>query len=169
MLNQLDSKRYCISAAERDVSSRIDAARASVCLSHRSTAATGVIWFAAERPAGRRCRSIADAGAQQQRRPPCCARQGARSTALSSKCGQRHVASRRRRLNTDLSSIFGDFRWSRFCHFVFWSAWLAWCFYVLRQLVVLWGGLISFPHLHLYSCSFIWLGRQLRDAWWWLA
>jgi len=38
-------------------------------------------------------RAAACAGAQQQRR---------RSTALSSKCGQRHVDSRRRRLNTDL-------------------------------------------------------------------
>jgi len=38
-------------------------------------------------------RAATCAGAQQQRR---------RSTALSSKCGQRHVDSRRRRLNTDL-------------------------------------------------------------------
>jgi len=55
-------------------------------LSHRSTAAAACGGFAAERPAGRRHRSIAaGAGAQQQRR---------RSRALSSKCGQCHVDSR---------------------------------------------------------------------------
>jgi len=48
--------------------------RPAVCLSHRSTAAA-CDGFAAERPAGRRCRSIAGTGTQQQRR---------RSTALSS-------------------------------------------------------------------------------------
>jgi len=65
--------------------------RLSVCLSHQSTAACG--GFAAEHPAGRRYRSIAGACVQQQRR---------RGTALSSKCGQCHVDSRGRRLNTDL-------------------------------------------------------------------
>jgi len=48
---------------------------------------------AAERPVGRRYRSTA-VGAQQQRRR--------RTTAVSSKCEQCHVYSRRRRLNTDL-------------------------------------------------------------------
>jgi len=45
---------------------------------------------------GRRYRSIAGAGAQQQRRR-------AAGAALTDKCGQCHVDSRRRRLNTDLS------------------------------------------------------------------
>ena len=40
----------------------------SVCLSHRSTVAAACSGFAAERPAGRRYRSIAGAGAQQQMR-----------------------------------------------------------------------------------------------------
>ena len=53
--------------------------RPSVCLSHPSVAAAACGRFAAECPAGRRYRSIAGAGAQQQRR---------RSTALSSKYGQ---------------------------------------------------------------------------------
>jgi len=68
--------------------------RLSVRLSHRSTDAAVAGGFAAERPAGMRYRSIAGAGAQQQRR---------RSTALSSKCGQCHVDSGGTRLNTDSS------------------------------------------------------------------
>ena len=69
--------------------------RSSVSLSYRSTAAAALGGFAAERRAGRRYRGtryrrrVAGAGAQQQRR---------RSTALSSKCGQRHADSRRRGL-----------------------------------------------------------------------
>jgi len=39
--------------------------RPSVCLSHRSTAAAACGGFAAERPAGRRYRPIASAGAQR--------------------------------------------------------------------------------------------------------
>jgi len=61
--------------------------RLSVRLSHLSTAATSTDGFAAECTAGRRYRSIA-AGAVLQ--------------ALSSKCGQRRVESRRRRFNTDV-------------------------------------------------------------------
>jgi len=37
-----------------------------------------------------------------EERPPCAEQQRRRSTALSSRCGQRHVESRRRRLNTEL-------------------------------------------------------------------
>ena len=59
--------------------------RQSVCLSYRSTTGAACGGFAAERSAGRRYRTIAGAGAQQQRR---------RSTAHSSKCGQCHVDSR---------------------------------------------------------------------------
>ena len=55
----------------------------SVCLSHRSTAAVACAGLAAERLAARRNRSLAGASIQRQR-------------------GQRHVDSRRRRLNTDL-------------------------------------------------------------------
>jgi len=40
----------------------------SVCLSHQSVAAVACLGFAAGRPAGRRYRSMAGAGAQQQRR-----------------------------------------------------------------------------------------------------
>jgi len=61
--------------------------RLSVRLSHLSTAATSTDGFAAECPAVRRYRSIA-AGAVLQ--------------ALSSRCGQRRVESRRRRFNTDV-------------------------------------------------------------------
>jgi len=50
------------SAVERD------GVRTSVCLSRRSTAAAASGQFAAERPASRRYRSIAGAGAQQQTR-----------------------------------------------------------------------------------------------------
>jgi len=57
--------------------------RLSVCLSHRSTAAVACAGLAAERLAARRNRSLAGASIQRQR-------------------GQRHVDSRRRRLNTDL-------------------------------------------------------------------
>jgi len=57
--------------------------------SHQSTATTVASGFAAERPASRRYRSTA-AGAALQ------------APALSSKCGQRHAESRRRRLNTNL-------------------------------------------------------------------
>ena len=64
----------------------------SVCLSHRSTAATAAGGFAAERHAGRRYRSIA-AGTVLQ------------ATALSSKCEQCLVESRRRRLNTKLFTL----------------------------------------------------------------
>ena len=49
--------------------------------------------FAAERPAGKRYRSIAGADAQQQQR---------RSTVLSSKCEQCHVDTRETRPNTNL-------------------------------------------------------------------
>ena len=78
--------------------------RLSVCLSHLSAASRAAGGFTAEPPAGRRYRSIAASAAysaaqthQQQRR---------RSTALSSKCGQRHVYSRRRRLSrTAISSL----------------------------------------------------------------
>jgi len=72
--------------------------RTSVCrtssasLSHRSTAATAVGGFVAERPAG--ARSIDS-----------CAHRAAGAPALSSNCGQRHVESRRRRLNTDVFSV----------------------------------------------------------------
>ena len=58
----------------------------SICLSHRSTSAAACGGFAAERPPGRRYRSIAGAGAKQERY---------RSTALGSKCGQCHADSRR--------------------------------------------------------------------------
>ena len=68
--------------------------RPSVRLSHQSTAAAACGGFAAKHPAGRRYRSIAGAGAQQQRR---------RSTAISRKCVQCRVDSRGTRLNTDLS------------------------------------------------------------------
>ena len=54
--------------------------RPSVCLSHRSTVAAAAGGFAAERPAA--------AGDVQQ------------VPALSGKCGQRHIDSQRRRLNT---------------------------------------------------------------------
>ena len=68
--------------------------RPPVSLSRRSTAAAECGGFAAERPAGRTYRSTAaGTGAQQQRR---------RSTAFSSKCEQRHVYRRRRKLHTDL-------------------------------------------------------------------
>ena len=60
----------------------------SVRPSHQSTATTVASGFA-ERPASRRYRSTA-AGAALQ------------APALSSKCGQRHAESRRRRLNTNL-------------------------------------------------------------------
>ena len=60
--------------------------RLSACPSaHRSTTGAACGGFAADRPAGRRHRSIAGAGAQQQRR---------HSTAFGSKCGQCHVDSR---------------------------------------------------------------------------
>ena len=74
----------------------------SVCLSHRSTAGAACGWFAAERPANRRYpwtvagalrRLSAGANARQQRR---------RSTALGSKCGQRHVDSHRRKPHSGL-------------------------------------------------------------------
>ena len=58
-------------------------------VTYRSTTATAAGGFAAERPAGRRYQSTA-AGAVLQ------------APALSSKFGQRYVANRRRRLNTDL-------------------------------------------------------------------
>ena len=63
----------------------------SVCLSVPSipTAAAACGGFAARRPASRRYRSIA-------------ARRVYSSTAVSSKCEQCHVYSRRRRLDTDL-------------------------------------------------------------------
>jgi len=73
----------------------------SVCLSDRWTVAAACDGFAVERPAGRKHLSIASgAGAayQLQARRAACA-------ALSSKCGQRHVDSRRRRLNTNLLCI----------------------------------------------------------------
>jgi len=63
--------------------------RPSVRLSHRSTAATAAGGFAAVRRAGVRYRSTAE-GAMLQ------------VPALSSKCGQHHVESRRRRHNTNL-------------------------------------------------------------------
>jgi len=61
----------------------------SICVSHRSTAATAVGGFAAKRPVDRRYWWI-PAGDLLQ------------ALALSSNCGQRLVESRRRRLNTDL-------------------------------------------------------------------
>ena len=63
--------------------------------------------FAAEHPTGRRYGSIAGAGAQQQRRPPC--------TAINSKCGQRHADSRRRRLNTRLVVLISTCAEIRLC------------------------------------------------------
>ena len=66
--------------------------RPFVRLSHRSTAAAACGSFAAERRAGRIYRSQRSAATR-------------RSTALSSKCGQCHVDSRGRRLNTDLFSL----------------------------------------------------------------
>ena len=61
----------------------------SICVSHRSTAATAVGGFAAKRPVDRRYWWI-PAGDLLQ------------ALTLSSNCGQRLVESRRRRLNTDL-------------------------------------------------------------------
>jgi len=69
----------------------------SVCRFHRSVAAVACLGFAAGRPAGKRYPSTAGADAQQQRRR--------RGMTLSSKYGQCHVYSRRRRLNTDLFAL----------------------------------------------------------------
>jgi len=58
-------------------------------VSHQSTAEAAASGFAAEHPAGSRYQQLA-AGAVLQ------------ALVLSSKCGQHHTESRRRRLNTDL-------------------------------------------------------------------
>ena len=77
--------------------------RPSVCLSHRSTAAALAGGFAAERSAGRRCRSAATAtGAAYQLQVRSVAMASQQAPALSSKCEQCHVDSRLTRLNTDL-------------------------------------------------------------------
>ena len=72
--------------------------RLSICLSHRLTTEMAVGRFAAERPAGGRYRSIAvgvhTVGAVQQ------------GPVLSSKCGQHHVDSWQRRLDTDFLTVF---------------------------------------------------------------
>jgi len=74
-------------------------------MSHLSTAAAACGGFTAGRRAGRTYRSTA-AGTQQQRR---------RSTALSSKCEQRHVYSRRRMLNTDSFLLLRPDRGAEYC------------------------------------------------------
>jgi len=70
----------------------------SVCLFHRAPCGQEISIDSCMRSvvSVQEARSVARAGAQQQRR---------RSTALSSKCGQRHVDSRRTRLNTDLLTL----------------------------------------------------------------
>ena len=71
--------RSFLDTASHSMPSRVDettsvrlSARLSVCLFHRSTAAAACGGFAAGRPAGRKYRSIAGAGAQQQMRAVLC-------------------------------------------------------------------------------------------------
>jgi len=86
--------------------------RSSVCLSVPSindNRNSGVRGFAAEHPADRRYRSTATRLLSVLRAPCSRRRRSAAtcacSTELSITCGQRHVHSRRRRLNTDLIGI----------------------------------------------------------------
>jgi len=70
--------RRCLNSTRNRIYETVESrlSRLSICLSHRSTAATTAGGFAADGPAGKRYWSIAaGAGVQQQRRP---------STALSS-------------------------------------------------------------------------------------
>jgi len=99
-------------ASEQGLGDGQASVRSSICLSHRRTVATTAGGFAASR----RYRSTA-AGAVQQ------------APALSSKCGQRHDESRRRRLNKVLFKSVVRYYFTSLCsnlcinfldNFVFW-------------------------------------------------